>query len=61
MHNFISNNRLGPEYVAAAHILFDELIWNFLYLDADMSPETAAAIADQTCRLLQTAADDSER
>jgi hypothetical protein len=61
MHNFVSNNRLGPEYVAAAHILFDELIWNFLYLDADMSPETAAAIADQTCRLLQTAADDSER
>jgi hypothetical protein len=61
MHNFVSNNRLGPEYVAAAHILFDELVWNFLYLDTDMSPETAAAIANETCRLLQTAADDSER
>ncbi|MFZ0549102.1 MAG: condensation domain-containing protein, partial [Candidatus Promineifilaceae bacterium] len=46
MHNFVSNNRLGPEYVAAAHILFGELIWNFLYLDTDMPPETADAIAD---------------
>jgi hypothetical protein len=56
LHNFVSNNPLGPEYVAAAHILFGELVWNFLYLDTDMDQEMAVAIADETCRLLEEAA-----
>lgn len=56
MNSFVSNNRFGPEYVAAAYLLYGEFIWNFLYLDSDMDPETAESIADETCRLMSEAA-----
>lgn len=52
MHAYISNNRLGPEYVAFAKILFEQLSFDILYLDSDMDRGTAEAIADDVCRRL---------
>ncbi len=53
IHGFISNNRLGPEFTAFAKILFGELSWDFLYLDADMDPAMAKTIADEVMHILQ--------
>lgn len=54
VHGFISNNRLGPEFTAFAKILFGQLSWDFLYLDADMDQAQAEAIADEVVQILQT-------
>ena len=53
IHAFISNNRLGPEFTAFAKILFGELSWDFLYLDADMDQAMAETIADEVTHILQ--------
>lgn len=53
VHGFISNNRLGPEFAAFAKILFGELTWDFLYLEADMDQAMAETIADEVVHILQ--------
>jgi len=54
VHGFISNNRLGPEFTAFVKILFGELSWDFLYLEADMDQAMAETIADEVVHILQT-------
>jgi len=54
VHGFISNNRLGPEFTAFAKILFGELTWDFLYLEADIDQAMAKTIADEVIHILQT-------
>lgn len=64
LHGFISNHRLGPEFVAFAKILFGELSWDFLYLEADMDRALADTLADEVIHLLETNAasnDDSKQ
>ena len=52
LHGFISNNRLGPEFTAFAKILFGQLSWDFLYLEADMDKNLANIIADEVVQIL---------
>ncbi len=53
LHGFISNHFLGPEYAGSAKILFGQLQWDLLYLDADMDHTTAQNIADEMCHILK--------
>jgi len=53
LHAFLANNRLGPEFAAFCQIFQGSLAWDFVFFDEDMETETAVAIADETCALLQ--------
>jgi len=52
LHSFISNNVLGPEYTAQAHLFRGRLCVNIVYLDKDMDTPTAKAIAADMIDLL---------
>ncbi len=45
VHVFVSNFPLGPEYTAQARIFRGRLVWDIVYLDADMTADEAWAIA----------------
>jgi hypothetical protein len=53
LHAFTTNMAIGPEFSALAR-LFKGRIWlDYLYMDSDMSPETARRIADECALVLQ--------
>jgi len=55
LHAFISNHRLGPEYTLTSHLAGDELLLDIVYLDADLEPAQAEAIAAEIESALQAA------
>ncbi|MCP5046163.1 MAG: hypothetical protein GY940_03265, partial [bacterium] len=52
IHAFVSNGVLGPEYTASARKFNRHFYWDILYLDSDMGPEKAAAIAEEIRSIL---------
>ena len=55
VHGFVSAYDLGPEFSAEAQIFKDQLFWDFMYLEADMSREEANAIVEEIKSILKTA------
>jgi hypothetical protein len=53
LHGFIPNNFLGPEYSIFARLLFDRLWLDVFYMEEDMDRQTAQAVADEMCRLIE--------
>lgn len=58
IHSFVSNFTHGPEYTAQARIHCRRLIWDIVYLDADMTPAEAEAIAAKMKTRLIAGAED---
>ncbi len=56
VHAFVSNFPVGPEYTAQARIYRKRLVWDVVYLDADMTAEEAAKIARRMKAVLVAAA-----
>jgi NRPS condensation-like uncharacterized protein len=56
LHFFISNNVLGPEYTAQASLFQGALCWNIVYLEPDMTRDTAVAIGEEIIDYLKAAA-----
>jgi hypothetical protein len=52
IRGFTSNFGQGPEYTAQVGIFNDELWWDILYLDKDMSPARAQEIAEEITFIL---------
>lgn len=55
VHGFVSAYDLGPEFSAEAQIFNNQLFWDFMYLEADMSREEANAIVEEIKSLLKAA------
>jgi hypothetical protein len=55
LHAFVSNHRLGPEYTATVHLAGDALVFDIVYLDADLEPAQAEAIAGEIESTLDSA------
>ncbi len=45
VHGFVSNIPLGPEYTALVRLSDGALIWDIVYLDADLDRDAAQAVA----------------
>ena len=54
IHAFISNNVLGPEFVAYASLHNGRLLWDFLFIDSDMDRETAKVIGQEVLDTLRS-------
>jgi hypothetical protein len=52
IHGFVSAYDLGPELSAQAQLFNDQLFWDFIYLDADMSRDEAIAITEEIRTIL---------
>ncbi len=52
IHGFISAYDLGPELSAQALLFNDQLFWDFIYLDADMTRDEAIAITEEIQTIL---------
>ncbi|MDQ3004031.1 MAG: condensation domain-containing protein [Chloroflexota bacterium] len=52
IHMFVSAYDLGPELSAQAQLFTDQLFWDFIYLDADMTRDEAIAIAEEIRTIL---------
>ena len=52
VHEFASAYDLGPELSAQAHIFNNQLFWDFVYLDQDMTREEAIAITEEIRTIL---------
>ncbi len=52
VRGFASNFGLGPEFSAQTLLYNGKLSWNIVYLETDMSQETAQAITDEIKYLL---------
>jgi hypothetical protein len=55
LHGFVSAYDLGPEFSAEAQIFNNQLFWDFIYLEADMSREEANAIVEEIKSILNSA------
>jgi len=55
LHGFVSVYDLGPEFSSEAQIFKDQLFWDFMYLEADMSREEANAIVEEIKSILKAA------
>jgi aspartyl/asparaginyl-tRNA synthetase len=55
LHGFVSVYDLGPEFSAEAQIFSNQLFWDFMYLEADMSREEANAIVEEIKSILKAA------
>jgi hypothetical protein len=55
LHGFVSVYDLGPEFSSEAQIFKDQLFWDFMYLEADMSREEAKAIVEEIKSILKAA------
>ena len=55
IHGFISAYDLGPELSAQALLFNDQLFWDFIYLDADMTRDEAIAITEEIRTILSHA------
>ncbi len=58
LHGFVSNHFLGSEYAGRAQILFGQLQWDLIYLEADMDHTTAQNIATEMCNILKQVIDE---
>ncbi len=56
LHAFTTNMTIGPEFSALARFFLGEIWLDLLYIDTDMSPETAGRIAEEMRRILTEAA-----
>ncbi len=54
LHGFVSAYDLGPEFSAEAQIFNNQLFWDFMYLEADMSREEANAIVEEIKSILNS-------
>lgn len=54
MHGFVSPHPFGPEMASQAHLLNDQLYWDFAYLEEDMDQEKAKAIVDEIKGIMKT-------
>jgi hypothetical protein len=54
LHGFVSAYDLGPEFSAEAQIFNNQLFWDFMYLEADMSREEANAIVEEIKSILKS-------
>jgi hypothetical protein len=45
LHAFVTNLAIGPEVTAQVRIFGGRLLWDFVYLEEDLDPETMAAVA----------------
>jgi len=52
IHGFVSAYDLGPELSAQALLFNDQLFWDFIYLDADMTRDEAIAITEEIRTIL---------
>jgi len=52
VHGFVSAYDLGPELSAQAQLFKDQLFWDFIYLDADMTRDEAIAITEEIRTIL---------
>jgi len=52
VHAFVSAYDLGPELSAQALLFNDQLFWDFVYLDADMTRDEAIAITEEIRTIL---------
>ena len=52
IHMFVSAYDLGPELSAQAQLFSDQLFWDFVYLDADMTRDEAIAITEEIRTIL---------
>lgn len=55
LHGFVSPYDLGPELSAETRIFNNRLLWDFVYLEADMSREEADAIVEEVKSILNSA------
>src|SRR5688572_3551662 len=55
VHEFVSAYDLGPELSAQAHIFNNQLFWDFVYLDEDMTRDEAVAITEEIRTILSHA------
>jgi len=55
IHGYTSAYDLGPEFSGQARLFNGQLIWDFVYLDGDMSSEEARAIAEEIKSILNSA------
>ena len=55
LHGFVSPYDLGPEFSAEALIFNNQLVWDFVYLEADMSREEANATVEEIKSILKSA------
>jgi hypothetical protein len=55
LHGFVSPYDLGPEFSGEALIFNNHLVWDFVYLEADMSREEANAIVEEIKSILKSA------
>ena len=52
IHSFVSAYDLGPELSAQAQLFTDQLFWDFVYLDADMTRDEAIGITEEIRTIL---------
>ena len=52
IHMFVSAYDLGPELSAQAQLFTDQLFWDFVYLDTDMTRDEAIAITEEIRTIL---------
>lgn len=55
VHQYASAYTLGPEFAGQARLFNGQLIWDFVYLDTDMSADEAKAIVEETRSILNSA------
>ena len=55
VHGFVSAYDLGPELSGQAQLFNDQLFWDFMYLDADMTRDEAVAITEEIRTILSHA------
>ena len=55
VHGYVSAFGFGPEMASQAQIFNNQLFWDFVYMDADMSHETATAVMDDIKGIMKSA------
>lgn len=55
IHGFVSAYDRGPELSAQAQLFNDQIFWDFMYLDADMTRDEAIAITEEIRTILSHA------
>jgi len=55
LHGFISGYDFGPEMGSQARIFNGDLLWDFIYLDTDLTPDQAGQIVDEIVSILKNA------
>lgn len=55
VHGFVSGYGIGPELASQAQFFDNQLFWDFIYLEEDMSRDTAIKILDEIQGIIQSA------